>query len=488
MNRERLVGPARLVLTGLVGAGLLALATNSPAAPVVSAGSAPGAGSELATVTSASLSCPGPELSGISGVDDIEVPAQVAAATAPSSIVSGPSVKGKGSLVLQSGSTAGAPASERGATTSQAAQPGHGTDVRATGSMAPGLAAAQEWSVARDEIRGLATVPCAGPGSDLWLLAGGGDAGRQERLVLTNPGSNEVTVDLSAYGTKGLLPSPTGATVVPAKGRVAVLVDAITGAEKSPAVRVRANGGSVRAVMSDMWLDGSTPAGAETTVPTAEPATRQVIPGVFFGTSGSLRVVVPGDKQAVVSARLIGKDGVSPLGGGVLRVPARSTGELPITGLPRGVHAVELSADVPIAAAAWSTDRAGTAAGDFVWAPSTPATQGLLGAAFPVVQGEDRQRVVSVVASGGPAKVSVTWRDAATNAWKAQDVSLNQDSAGTVAIGAATSVWVMRTSGTGDVRASTWTSSGADGAKLVSVAPLTDSEVMSTVSRARPVN
>ena len=46
-------------------------------------------------------------------------------------------------------------------------------------------------------------------------------------------------VDLTVLGRRGVLPSPTGATVVPAGGRVALLVDAITGAEASPAVRVR---------------------------------------------------------------------------------------------------------------------------------------------------------------------------------------------------------------------------------------------------------
>ncbi|KGN32371.1 hypothetical protein N802_18575 [Knoellia sinensis KCTC 19936] len=485
MNRARLVGPARLVATVAAAGGLVALATTSPASP--SAPNEPtAAGSRLAPVTSAALSCPGPELSGIDGVDDIDVPARIAAATAPEEIVTGDSVLGRGELVIRSGTETGETVTQRGIATSEDARSGVASEIVATGPMAPGLVAAQEWSVARDEIRGLATVPCAGPGSDHWLLAGGGDAGRQERLILTNPGANEVTVDLTALGAKGPLRSPSGLTVVPARGRVAVLVDAITGAEESPAVRVRASGGTVRAVMSDMWLDGSVPAGAETTVPTAEPSTRQIIPGAFVGTSGSIRIAVPDRQQAVVSARVIGPGGPSPLQGGVIRVAGRSTGELPIKGLARGTYAVELTSDVPIVASAWSTDRSGSAPGDFAWSPSTAPAKGLLGAAYPETE-EERIRLVSLVATGGPAKANVLWREDADDAWSVREVSLNKDTSTTVEIGAATTVWVLPTSGPGEIRSAVSSVGGVPGSRLVSVAPLAASSVLSSVSRAHPV-
>ncbi len=291
-------------------------------------------------------------------------------------------------MTVRSGSDTDDAVTERGTTTTVDDLPGgKASEVLGTGALAPGLAATQEWIVARSEIRGLATVPCGQPGSDFWLLAGGGAAGRQERLILTNPGANEVTVDLEVLGQKGVVPSPTGSTVVPARGRVALLVDAITGAEASPAVRVRATGGSVRAVMSDIWLDGSIPAGAETTVPTAAPSTRQVIPAAIVGIGGSIRIAVPDRQQAVVSARILGEDGPVPLPKGVTRVPGRSTGELSLTGLKQGTYAVELTSDVPIAAALFSSWRVDKAPGDFIWAPSTQSSTGLLGSSLPTVGG-----------------------------------------------------------------------------------------------------
>jgi len=490
MTPARLVGPGRLVLTAAAAAGLVALATLSPmsdaGAGPAKAGDASGAsGTPAAPVSSSSVSCPGPELSGVGDVEDIEVPARIGAASAPQDVLGPVQPTGDGDLVVRSGSSTAASSSDRGTTTTAPTLEGRASDVVAAGAMAPGLAATQEWSVSRDEIRGLATVPCAGPGSDLWLLAGGGAAGRQERLVLTNPGANEVTVDVQAFGLKGPLVSPTGSTVVPAHGRVALLVDAVTGAEESPAVRVRANGGSVRAVISDIWLDGSVPAGAETTVPTAAPSTRQVIPAAMISSTGSIRIAVPDAQQAVVSARVIGKDGASPLpGGGVARVPGRSTGELSVTGLTQNMYAVELTSDVPIVASLFASWRKGEERGDFVWAPSTDGATGLLGAAFPTAD-EPRRRMLSVVSTAGPSRVAVTWRTAGT--WTTRSIDLAQDTSTALDLGAAESVWVRRTSGTGEIRSGVGSMVGRE-QPLVSVSPLTESAVTSTVSRAHPAS
>ncbi|KGN36961.1 DUF5719 family protein [Knoellia subterranea] len=491
MNRAKWIGPGRLGLTALAAAGLVTAAVVAPADGRVVSDATPVSATTRQPIASASLSCPGPELSGIDGVDDLEVPARVGAATAPESVLGREvQVTGSGKLAVTSGGetkTSGETTTRGESTTVDELPNGDASDVVATGSLAPGLAAAQEWAVARAELRGLATVPCAGPGADMWLVAGGGAAGRQERLILTNPGANEVSVDLQALGRKGLLASPTGSVVVPAHGRVSMLVDAITGAEESPAVRVLATGGSVRAVMSDIWLDGSVAAGAETSVPTAAPSKHQVIPAALISAAGgSIRIAVPDRQQAVVSARVIGPDGVVPLsGGGVTRVPGRSTSELPITGLKAGTYAVEVTSDVPVVAALWSSWRVGTGVGDFAWAPSTPAATGLLGGAYPSDE-DGPERSVDVVVTGGPAKVALTWRAGAD--WKTEVFDLSQDTARAVDVGRTDAIWVRKVSGAGEVRSSVASTSGQNTAPFVSVSPLVDTPVTSEVSRAFPVS
>lgn len=482
MNRARLLAPGRLLLTGAAAAGLVALATLAPADGTPSGtGAEQGAAASLAPVTSAGATCPGPELNGVRDVEDIEVSARMAVATAPESMLS--VVPGGTAGLTVAGATV-SPAPDRGAAVSRPLAANGSSTVEASGALAPGLTAGQEWVATRPELRGLATVPCAAPGADQWLLAGGGAPGRQERLVLTNPGANEVTVDLEVLGRGGPVATPTAGTVVPAGGRTALLVDAVTGAEESPAIRIRANGGAVRAVLSDIWLDGSTPVGAETSLPTAKPATRQVIPAVAFGTSGSLRIAVPGEQQAVVSARVLGKDGPVPVpGGGVTRVPGQSTGELSLAGLKGGTYAVEVTSDVPVAVALWSSVRVGAGLADFVWAPSTEPAAGLLGGAYPRTEGATR--TVSLVASGAPATAEVAWLTGGQ--WRTRSLALAQDTGATVDVGAAEAVFVRRSAGSGDVRAGVVTVAGVSGARLVSVSPLVESAEASKVSRAHPV-
>ena len=480
MNRARLVGPARLALTGLAAGGLVTLAALSPVTRAAESG-ATAQSTTLEPVATASLSCPGPELSGVKGVSAVPGPARLAVATAPDSALAPVRTQGDGRVQVRSGEDVSATATKRGVTTVEDTMAPGPSEVLATGALAPGLAATQEWSVARPELRGLATVPCATPESDLWLLAGGGAPGRQERLILSNPGANEVTVDLQVLGRKGLVPSPTGSTVVPAHGRVAMLVDAISGAEESPAVHVRASGGTVRAVMSDIWLDGSVPLGAETTVPTAAPSTTQVIPAYITGDSGSLRIAVPGAQQAVVSAQVLGPDGASPLGG-ALRVPARSTGELPVKGLKPGRYAVRVTADVPVVASMFSAWRIGAGPGEFAWSPSMEAADGLVGAAFP--QGFARSLILS--STGAPATATVTWQ--VEGAWTTKSIDVAQDSSVRFDLGDATAVWVRREGGTGALRAAVGSVGESGGAPLVSMTPLVETAVQSVVGRAHPVS
>ncbi|KRE43700.1 DUF5719 family protein [Knoellia sp. Soil729] len=484
MNRARLVGPVRLALTAAAAGGLVTLAALSPVTGAeVSGATTQGTtrGTTLEPVATASLSCPGPELSGVKGVEDITVPARLAVATAPDSALAPVKAQGSGRVQVRSGDEVATTTTKRGVTAVDDTVSAGPSEVLATGALAPGLAATQEWSVVRPELRGLATVPCASPGSDLWLLAGGGAPGRQERLILSNPGANEVTVDLQVLGRKGFVPSPTGSTVVPAHGRVAMLVDAISGAEESPAVHVRATGGTVRAVMSDIWLAGSVAVGAETTVPTAAPSKTQVIPAYITGDSGSLRVAVPGSQQAVVSAQVLGPDGASPLGG-ALRVPARSTGELPVKGLKPGRYAVRVTADVPVVASMFSAWRSGSRPGDFTWSPSMEPAEGLLGAAFP--QGFSRSLILS--STGAPAKATVTWQ--VKGAWTTKSIDVAQDSTVRFDLGDATAVWVRRGSGTGALRAAVASVGMSGGAPLVSTTPLVETAVQSVVGRAHPVS
>jgi diguanylate cyclase (GGDEF)-like protein/PAS domain S-box-containing protein len=132
-------------------------------------------------------------------------------------------------------------------------------EVAATESLAPAVAGLQTSVLAGEsDDRGLVATPCATPSPDVWLLAGGGDATRRERLVVANPGANTLTVDVEVYGAAGKRAGVgAGRLAVPPHGRVSLLLDALAAGESSPAVHVTATGGVITAVL-DEKLERST--------------------------------------------------------------------------------------------------------------------------------------------------------------------------------------------------------------------------------------
>ncbi|HYN29629.1 MAG TPA: DUF5719 family protein, partial [Dermatophilaceae bacterium] len=342
----------------------------------------------------------------------------------------------------------------------------------ASGPPAAGLVATSQWRSATPTLRGLATSACLPAVTEAWLLAGGGDPGRQERLVLVNPGGNEVTADVRLLGRAGPVARTATGTVVPPRGRAVLLLDALAPTEASPVVHVTVDGGTVAPTLTDTWLDGSVPAGADSTGPAAAPARTQVVPGLVLAGRATVRVGVPGSREAVVSARLLGADGAVPLPGtGVARVRGASVGELTVSGVPDGRYAVEVRADVPVVAAVQGVVRAGRGPGDLAWAAAAPALGGLAGAAFPPSPaGPPTVRTLTLVASGDPVTAEVV--TAAGGRTSSRRVAVPADSAVAVGLGAPSAVWVRPAAGGGELRAAVDTAAGSAADRLVSVVAL----------------
>ncbi len=417
---------------------------------------------ERSPVTAASLVCAGPELVGLEGAKDVRGSGAVIVAAPPlgDATTTGATV-GIGTRSL--------PALRAG-TVLRTDLGGDGF-VTASGSeaAAPGLVAAQWWFTSTDDVRGMVSSACDRPSSDVWLLGGGAEPGRQERIVLANPGANEVVVDLDVHGAKGLVESQTGhGVVVPARGRTEVLLDAVAPGEATPAVHVRVTGGSVSAVINDSWLDGTIPAGSESSGPVAGPALTQVVPMVRVPKGGeggvALRVSVPGDQSAVVQVRALTAAGPKPLPGGVLNVPAGATADLTLKAFAGQDIALEATADVPIVAASRTLLRRAGQAGDQAWATAAPPVTGLSGVTLP-----DDEAVTSdlgLVSSGAPAKVEVvTVRTDGTSA--TTPVDLAADRFARIRLDKVQAVWVRTVSGQGVVRATTWSASNPRSGPLV---------------------
>lgn len=400
------------------------------------------------------LGCPGPETDGFSGLPAIPGEAtSILAATAPSEAMQGiATAPAPGAVAVRSSASAAsdpalATSATRGGVVSGDVSGVAAGEVSATGSLAVGLAALQTGLRREGDERGLQSVACQAPRSEVWLLAGGGAPTRRERLVVANAGANPVTVDIQVHGASGPIASVNGARVaVPPHGRVGVLIDAIAPGEASPVVHVTATGGLITAVLEDSWIDGATGRGRDDVGPADGPATEQVIPAAYLTGVATLRIVVPGTDEAVVQSRALSPNGAVPLPADqVVRIPGGSVRDIDLSGLEPGAYALQVRADRPVVAAVVIERRdAGVAQSDLAWVPATAVIPVLAGS--PVPAGTVSRLLLAGTAAPWAATVYVVGPSGAVTSIPAQGVA---DSSWTVDLPAgAAAVWIRPSSGT----------------------------------------
>jgi hypothetical protein len=491
-------GIARATLVLGAGVGLVVGAASLPDAVAVGGASA-SRGASVATTgpaRGAALACPGPELKGISGLDDVSGGVTIAAAAAPRSALIGTTpVSEPGEVRLARLPRGGASpvVTTRGAVATVQVSGAQSWLASATQSLAPGLAAAQSSFVASGDVRSLSWVPCSGSAADQWVLAGGGTPGRQERLILTNPGGNAVTVDVTLHGPDGPVPSTTGkGVVVPAHGRTALLLDAISSTVASPAVHVVAQGGVVTAVVGDRWLDGTRAAGVDDASASASPSRDQVVPAVEGGGPGILRVVVPGDDEAVVQARVLTRNGPRALPtGGVTRVEGGTVRDIDISGLAPGASGIQVRADRPVVAAALVSRGGPGQPSDFAWSPSTAPISGVAGLPLTDPAGVPDGTVVSrwleLSATGAPADAQVVTVKA-DGTEQSQRVTVPADSTLRVIVNGTRSVWVHRAEGKGALRGGVVSWLSDQTGTLITATPLLDAPLRTSSVGLREVH
>lgn len=468
-----------LVVVGACGA-VAAVASRSDHTVTIGATSAPAAAVRVA-VDGNSLACPGPEFTGVAGVEDVDTRPLVVAGSAPEPVSRAARVQPAGAPRLDIAPLSpGEDADPRDGARSDAvtgdiawrARGDRALTITAGGVRAPGLAAAQEDLIddpaaARAGIRGLIGVACGDPVADAWLLGGGGDTGRQERLILVNPGANAATVDIVVHGRRGPIDAPAGRGVsVPAHGRTALLLDALAPEEAAPAVHVMSRSGLVAATLVDSWVDGVTPRGVDATGPSAAPALRSVIPAVAGPGEAHVRIVAAGVSDTIAQVRLITRRGRQPLpdADGVQRLAAGTTADVRVTDLPEDVIAVEVTSDQPAVAAValTRTGRAGRA--ELAWASAAPVLRGPAGTVLPARgTGETpATRTLSLVSTSARAEADVTLVGS-DGTVETQRIAVPEDTATTFPLGGATAVWVAATGGSGALRAAVITSTDPDG-------------------------
>ena len=434
------------VAFGTAQLGPLALA--APVADTVTGGSG------RQPVRQATLVCPGPETEGLVGVPPVAgAVTTVYAAAAPALALGAGSadpgaVPGTLSISARPDTPTLASIAARGPLVSARLTGPTLGQVVGSETLAPGVAALQTSLVAGTDDRGLSSLACPAPLAEVWLLGGGGDSTRRERIVVANAGANVVTVDVEVFGEKGRRATTgTNRIAVPAHGRVSVLLDGIALGERSPAVHVVANGGLITALLEDAWIEAAVGRGRDDAAPANPPALEQVVPAAPGGGPARLRLLVPGEDEAVVQVRLLTASGpLAPDGGGVVRVRGASVLDVDLGSLPQGEYAVQVQSDRPVTAAV-QLDRRGPGPADpsdLAWVAARAPVGSLAGLPIP---GAVTARLV-MAGTGRPWSATV-WVVGADGSVSTRPVRGDADTAAAaVDVSGATSVWVGTDEGT----------------------------------------
>jgi hypothetical protein len=220
-----------------------------------------------------------------------------------------------------------------------------GWSVTATGAMAQGVTA----EIAQSN--GMSTVSCGGPGSDIWFVGPGQQAGGgQIQLDLMNVDDLAATVTVSVITDAGPAQAANFSGItVPPRSLITESLSSLAGGTSAVAVEVRTSAGRVAASVSESAAHGA----ASWVPPATAPSTSLIIPGVPPANANSgLFLVVPGTTDARITVTALTGQGLyQPLGSQVMDLPAESANYVSLTSVGGSAAALRITANEPIDAA-----------------------------------------------------------------------------------------------------------------------------------------
>lgn len=232
-----------------------------------------------------------------------------------------------------------------------------------TEGLVPVIGSMTTWSATGGIGRGLATTACPAAVESAWLVGGNTTAGRETFLVVANPQAASVTASVHVYAGSGQSEAAgTKDVVLPAASYTTIPLSAVAAGESSMAVHVSSTDGRVSSYLTEQAIGEDNSDGVEFVTTSLAPTTRQLVPGVRVGVGSSttVRVVNPGDVEAIVSLVMLdGNKNPVPMST-PLSVPPRSvaTSKVATNGAARDVSFV-VSSDQPVAAALSTTIETG---------------------------------------------------------------------------------------------------------------------------------
>ena len=286
-------------------------------------------------------------------------------------------------------------------------------------------------------------VPCSAAISSQWFVGATADITSKGSLNIVNSGLGRALVDVNVYTENGST-SPRSISMKP-NSYVAVALASLAPGAKQIAIHLVPRSGRVNGFVVDERGKGLQALGGDLVNSTGEPRKKLQIPAIpqqtgrRTSTPHTLRLLVPGDVDARISAEIKSTDGTfSPVGINARVVAHQKVVEIPLdVTMASGKFALHIKSDQPILGSVFSRTLS-QGKRDFVWSTSaedlTDFTLATTGLAPTLVFTGDRIKVnlELTYTNGKTKKVSVASDDIATFVVSAsvRSVSFSRISAG----------------------------------------------------------
>jgi hypothetical protein len=223
----------------------------------------------------------------------------------------------------------------------------------------------------------IALTQCTPALSEKWIVGGMSTISSVGYFQFVNPNQSKAVIDLEVWSEDGK--ESTQSLVISAQSTRNVQLNSLITNKKFLAFHLIARSGRFSAVLFDERRKGLVKLGGDFVTPTAEPNKKVFITSVIGKNKKQkvnlqfLRLLVPGEADAVVKVTYLAKSGIySPVGLDGVRVPAGKVVQLPLSSLPTGnIFALKIDATEPIVASVFSSVKGSLS--DFGWSSGSEA-------------------------------------------------------------------------------------------------------------------
>lgn len=269
------------------------------------------------------------------------------------------------------------------------------------------------------------SIACSAPSTSQWFVGATADITSKGSLHLVNSGLGRAIVDVAVFSENGEI-APRSIPIR-ANSFVSIALATLAPGSKSIAIHVLPRAGRVNGFVVDERGRGLTALGGDLVNPTEAPTKELVIPGIpqQTGRRGStphtVRLLVPGDVDARISAEIRSTDGTfSPVGITGRVIAHKKVIDLPMDlTMASGKFALHITSDQPIVGSVFSPTNA-QGKRDFVWSTGasnlqefTLATTGIT-PTFVFTGKEVRLNLELTYTNGKTKKIALSEQDIAT--------------------------------------------------------------------------